>query len=249
MSNIAKAFANGKALIGFVTGGDPSLEACEGFILEMARAGADLIEIGIPFSDPVAEGPVVQAANLRALANGATVESIFTLVGNVRKKIDTPLVFLTYLNPVFHYGYKAFFARCEAVGLDGIFIPDMPFEEQGELRDIAAAHGVDLISLIAPASARRIAMIAGQAKGFLYIVSGATEPAADLPEMTRLVRQATDLPAAAGFGVHSPEQVCEIAKHADGVIVDSAIVKLAEQYGEAAGPHIFDFVRAMKAGL
>jgi len=253
MRNIAKAFQHGKAFIGFVTGGDPTLAACEGFILEMARAGADIVEIGIPFSDPIAEGPVIQAANLRALKAGATVEGMFTLVERVRQKIGTPLVFLTYLNPVHRYGYEAFFARCGAVGLDGIIIPDLPFEEQGELREFAARHGVDLISLIAPTSGQRIAEIAGQAQGFLYIVSsmGVTgtrgELASDLPAVLAQVRAATQLPVAVGFGIHSAEQAREIARYADGVIVGSAIVKLAERHGEAAGPHIYAYVRAMKA--
>ena len=255
MSNISKAFDHGKAFIGFVTGGDPTLEACEGFILEMARAGADLIEIGIPFSDPIAEGPVIQAANLRALAAGATVESMFTLVENVRKKIATPLVFLTYLNPVHHYGYEAFFTRCEAVGLDGIIIPDLPFEEQGELREFTARHGVDLISLVAPTSAQRIQEIASRAAGFLYIVSsmGVTgvrdEMTAGLRDILAQVRMATDLPAAVGFGIHSTEQAREIARYADGVIVGSAVVKIAERYGEAAGPRLYAYVKDMKAAL
>jgi len=255
MSNIAKAFDHGKAFFGFVTGGDPNLAACEGFILEMARAGADLIEIGIPFSDPIAEGPVIQAANLRALKAGATVESMFTLVENVRKKIATPLVFLTYLNPVHHYGYEAFFARCEAVGVDGIIIPDLPFEEQGELRAFTARHGVDLISLIAPTSAQRIQEIASRAAGFLYIVSsmGVTgvrnEIAATLPSVLAQVRQATDLPVAVGFGIHSAEQAWEVARYADGAIVGSAIVKIVEQYGEAAGPHIYAYIKNMKAAV
>jgi tryptophan synthase alpha chain len=255
MSNIANAFQNGKAFIGFVTGGDPSLEKSEEFILALARAGTDIIEIGIPFSDPVAEGPVIQAANLRALAAGATVESMFTLVARVRQKIDTPLVFLTYLNPVHHYGYENFFARCEAVGLDGIIIPDLPFEEHGELRDITVRHGVDLISLVAPTSKQRIAEIAKQARGFLYIVSSMgvtgvrhTLPA-DLHEVLRQVREATKLPAAVGFGVHTPEQAREIAQYADGVIVGSAMVKLAEQYGQQAGPPIFAFAKEMKQTL
>ncbi|MDR2753441.1 MAG: tryptophan synthase subunit alpha [Oscillospiraceae bacterium] len=252
MSNISKAFANGTAFIGFVTGGDPTLAASEEFILQMAAAGADIIEIGIPFSDPIAEGPVIQAANLRALGAGATVESMFALVANVRKKIATPLVFLTYLNPVLHYGYEAFFAHCEAVELDGIIIPDLPFEEQGELRDITRAHGVDLISLVAPTSAQRVAQIAAQAQGFLYIVSsmGVTgvrsKIATDLAEIVRNIRAATALPAAVGFGLHSTAQAREIAQFADGVIVGSAIVKICEQHGAAAGPHLYTYVKEMK---
>jgi tryptophan synthase alpha chain len=255
MSRIANAFRNGPAFLGFVTGGDPSLDKSEEFILEMVRAGADLIEIGIPFSDPIAEGPVIQEANLRALAAGTTVSDLFSLVARLREKTDIPLVFLTYLNPVHHYGYEAFFSRCEAVGLDGIIIPDLPYEEQEELRGFALAHGVDLISLIAPTSDQRILEIAAQASGFLYIVSsmGVTgvrsEITTDLPGILRLVREATDLPAAVGFGIHRPTQAKSLAKIADGAIVGSAIVKRIATHGAAAGPVISAFVREMKAAM
>ena len=131
MSKIAQAFKNGKAFIGFVTGGDPTMEKSEEFIMEMIRGGADLVEIGIPFSDPLAEGLVIQEANIRALSAGATVDKIFDLVASVRQKTDVPLVFLTYLNPVFNYGYPRFFARCAELGVDGIIIPDLPYEENG----------------------------------------------------------------------------------------------------------------------
>jgi tryptophan synthase alpha chain len=171
MSNIKNAFANGKAFIGFVTGGDPNIEKTKEFVHEMIRAGADLVEIGIPFSDPIAEGPVIQEANNRALAAGATVEKLFNLVEDIRKETQIPLVFLTYANPVFHYGYDAFFARCAKSGLDGIIIPDLPFEEQSPVREAAGKHGIDLISLIAPTSEERIKEIAKAASGFIYLVS------------------------------------------------------------------------------
>ena len=171
MSKIAQAFKNGKAFIGFVTGGDPSMAKSEEFILEMIRGGADLVEIGIPFSDPLAEGVVIQEANIRALSAGATVDKIFDLVASVRKKTDVPLVFLTYLNPVFNYGYPRFFARCAELGVDGIIIPDLPYEEKGELAEVAASFGVDVISLIAPTSEQRIKQIAQEATGFIYVVS------------------------------------------------------------------------------
>ncbi|MDR0531920.1 MAG: tryptophan synthase subunit alpha [Oscillospiraceae bacterium] len=255
MSKIANAFDHGKAFIGFVTGGDPTLELSEQYILAMARAGADLIEIGIPFSDPIAEGATIQEANLRALRAGSTVEKIFGLAGRARAQIQTPLVFLTYLNPVYRYGYEAFFARCAAVGVDGIIIPDLPFEEQGELRDICAANGVDLISLIAPTSKQRIAEIARCATGFLYAVSsmGVTgvrsELNSGLPGMIQLAKATAKIPVAVGFGVSSPAQAKAIAQYADGVIVGSAIVKLVEQYGEAAEPHIDRYVREMKQAI
>jgi len=254
-NKISNAFKNGKAFIGFVTGGDPSIDASEKFILAMAEAGADLIEIGIPFSDPIAEGTVIQAANIRALSSGATIDRIFELAANVRSKIDTPLVFLTYLNPVFKRGYDAFFKRCAEVGVDGVIIPDMPYEEQSEAKPFAQAHGVALISMVAPTSEQRIAEIAKSADGFLYVVSsmGVTgvrgEITTDLGAITKLVKANSDIPAAVGFGVSTPAQAADIAKIADGVIVGSAIVRIIEQYGENAAPHLVEYVKSMKAAL
>ncbi len=255
MSRIADAFRDKKAFIGFLTAGDPSMEKTEEFILEMERAGADLVEIGIPFSDPIAEGVVIQNANIRALKAGATTERVFEMVSRVRRRTQIPLVFLTYLNPVFHYGYEKFFARCQDVGIDGIIIPDLPFEEKGEVAPLAAACGVDVISMIAPTSSQRIERIAGEAAGFLYVVSsmGVTgirkEITTDLEGMLGAVRKATDLPAAVGFGISTPEQAAKIAAAADGVIVGSAIVKIIEKHGEAAGPEIYEYVRSMKAAV
>ncbi|MDR3172704.1 MAG: tryptophan synthase subunit alpha [Treponema sp.] len=262
MSNIGEAFQKGKAFIGFVTGGDPSIEKTETFILEMVRAGADLVEIGIPFSDPIAEGPVIQRANIRALSAGATTDKLFSLVEKLRRNITTPLVFLTYLNPVFSYGYDRFFKRCRETGVDGIIFPDLPFEEQGEVRDVSAACGVDLISLISPTSEDRIREIARAAAGFLYLVSslGVTgvrgEIKTDLAAMVQAVRSAMDgagaaakLPVAVGFGIHTPAQAAEIAKTADGVIVGSAIVKIIEDRGEDAAGYIYDYVKEMKEAV
>jgi tryptophan synthase alpha chain len=255
MSNIAKAFQNGKAFIGFVTGGDPTIEKTKEFVLEMIRAGAGLVEIGIPFSDPIAEGPVIQEANLRALSAGATVEKLFDMVRDLRTVTAVPLVFLTYLNPVFHYGYDAFFKRCSDCGLDGIIIPDLPFEEQAEVREAASRHGVDLISLIAPTSEARIREIAQNAAGFIYLVSsmGVTgirgEITTDLAAITGSIRAATRLPVAIGFGIHTPAQAAEMSRIADGVIVGSAIVKIAAEHGEAAGPHIYRYVKEMKEAI
>jgi tryptophan synthase alpha chain len=263
MSNIAKAFQNGKAFIGFLTGGDPGIEKTKEFILEMIRAGAGLVEIGIPFSDPIAEGPVIQEANIRALSAGATVEKLFTLVQDLRKETAVPLVFLTYLNPVFRYGltansanaqtgYDAFFKRCGLCGLDGIIIPDLPFEEQAEVREAASQYGVDLISLIAPTSEERIKKIAQAATGFIYLVSsmGVTgvrgEITTDLASIVAAVRSVTKTPAAIGFGIHTPAQASQMARVADGVIVGSAIVKIIAEYGGAAGPHIYRYVKEMK---
>ena len=255
MSKIAEAFNHGKAFIPFLTAGDPNLEKTEEFILEMERSGADLIEIGIPFSDPIAEGIVIQEADIRALASGTTTDKIFDMVATVRPQVRIPLVFMTYLNPVFHYGYERFFSRCQEAGIDGIIIPDLPFEEKGELDGIAAAHGVDLISMIAPTSEERIQKIAAEAKGFLYVVSsmGVTgvrsEITTDLGAILENIRKATDVPACVGFGINTPEQAAEIASIADGVIVGSAIVRLAEQYGGHAAEHIGAYVRKMKESV
>ncbi|MDR1250393.1 MAG: tryptophan synthase subunit alpha [Treponema sp.] len=255
MSNIAKAFLNRPAFIGFVTGGDPSIEKSEEFVLEMIRGGADLVEIGVPFSDPIAEGPVIQEANIRALTAGATVEKLFGLVRSLRSKTTVPLVFLTYLNPVFHYGYDAFFRSCRDAGLDGIIIPDLPFEEQGEVKGSALKYGIDLISLIAPTSEDRIRKIAGAASGFVYLVSsmGVTgtrsEIGSGLASMAAAVRAATAVPAAVGFGIHTPAQAAEIGKIADGVIVGSAIVKLVAEHGAEAGQKIYEYVKSMKSAL
>lgn len=255
MSKIAEAFNHGKAFIPFLTAGDPNLEKTEEFILEMERSGADLIEIGIPFSDPIAEGIVIQEADIRALASGTTTDKIFDMVATVRPQVRIPLVFMTYLNPVFHYGYDRFFRRCQEAGIDGIIIPDLLFEEKGELDGIAAAHGVDLISMIAPTSEERIQKIAAEAKGFLYVVSsmGVTgvrsEITTDLGTILANIRKATDVPACVGFGISTPEQAAEIAGIADGVIVGSAIVRLAEQYGGHAAEHIGAYVRKMKESV
>ena len=255
MSNIRKAFERGKAFIPFITAGDPSLEKTKEFILEMERAGADLIEVGIPFSDPIAEGIVIQEADIRALAAGTTTDKIFDMVLELREETQIPLVFMTYLNPVFHYGYEKFFSRCQEVGVDGIIIPDLPFEEKGELEEIAAVKGVDVISMIAPTSEERIQNIAKNARGFIYVVSsmGVTgmrsEIKTDLNALLSSIKKATDVPACVGFGIHSPEQAAEVARVADGVIVGSAIVKMAEQYGGHAAPHMGAYVHKMKMSL
>ena len=265
MGRIASAFNRGKAFIGFVTGGDPSIEETEAYILEMIRAGTDLVEIGVPFSDPAAEGPVIQAANVRALAAGATVDKLFGMVERLRKKTQVPMVFLTYLNPVFHYGYAGgrsdreiygvFFRRCGEAGIDGVIVPDLPFEEQGEVREAASPCGVDLISLIAPSSEDRIRRIARSASGFLYLVSslGVTgmrsEIKTDLVSMVASVKACTDLPAAVGFGIHTPAQAAEIAKTADGVIVGSAIAKIIAEDPKGGAAGVYRYCKAMKDAI
>lgn len=248
MSRIQTAFEKKKTFIGFLTAGDPSIEKSLEYILAMEEAGADIIEIGIPFSDPIAEGPVIQDANLRALKGGFTLPDAFRLVEEVRKKSQVPLLFLTYANPVFNYGYEAFCARCEKAGLDGLIIPDMPYEESGELKEIARDHGIDMISLISPTSLRRVPVIAREADGYIYLVSsmGVTGMrssfSADLPTLIEAIRKETDTPIAIGFGIHTRKQVEEYQALADGVIVGSGIVKIIEEYGENAGEPIKNFV-------
>lgn len=255
MSKIKNAFAGGKAFIAFLTAGDPSAEKTADYILAMEEAGADLIEIGIPFSDPTAEGPVIQEANIRALSKGMTTDGVFGIVEEVRRKSQIPLVFLTYLNPVFHYGYEAFFEKCEELGVDGIIIPDLPYEEKGDLAEIAKIHGVDVISMIAPTSRQRIQMIAKEAKGFLYIVSsmGVTgvrnNIETDIPAIVSSIREVTDIPAAVGFGISTPDQAETMAAASDGAIVGSAIVKLIEKHKDHAEEALREYVKTMKAAV
>ncbi|MGC4017892.1 MAG: tryptophan synthase subunit alpha [Muricomes sp.] len=255
MSKIKNAFENGKAFIAFLTAGDPSLEKTVDYIQAIEEAGADLVEIGIPFSDPTAEGVVIQDANIRALKEGMTVDGVFEIVSRIREKSQIPLVFLTYLNPVFHYGYENFFQKCEELGVDGIIIPDLPYEEKGEMSEIAEAHQVDIISLIGPTSKQRIQMIAKEAKGFIYVVSsmGVTGVRSnietDIASMISSIREVTDVPAAVGFGISTPEQAEQMAAVSDGAIVGSAIVRIIEKYGSKAEESLKEYVRSMKAAV
>ncbi|MHC1773383.1 MAG: tryptophan synthase subunit alpha [Flexilinea sp.] len=255
MSRISKAFENRKAFVAFVTGGDPDMETTEKLIPAMAEAGADLIEIGIPFSDPVAEGIVIQEADERALNGGCTTDKLFDMVKRIRQKTDIPLLFMTYLNPIFTYGKEKFLRRCDECGIDGIIVPDMPFEEKDELTEVCELYGVDLISLIAPTSEERIAMIAKEAKGFIYCVSslGVTgvrsKITTDIGKMVQKVREVTDVPCAIGFGISTPEQAGSMAKLADGVIVGSAIVKLVAKFGKDSLEPVSDYVQKMKTGI
>ncbi len=253
MSRIREALENKKSFIGFLTAGDPSLDKTEEFIVEMANAGAGLIEIGIPFSDPIAEGPVIQAANVRALSapGGCTTDMIFEMAARVSKRVSVPLVFLTYLNPVYKYGFDMFCRKCRECGVDGLIIPDMPFEEKEELLPVAKKYGVDIISLIAPTSADRIQMIAKEAEGYIYVVSsmGVTgvrsEITTDIDAIVKVIREVTDTPVAIGFGISTTEQAEKYSKIADGVIVGSAIVKIIEKYGEEAGKYVYEYVKNM----
>lgn len=255
MSNIKKAFENGKAFIPFVTCGDPSLDVTEQIVYAMERAGADLIELGIPFSDPTAEGPVIQEANIRALSGKVTTDDIFELVKKLRKTVKIPMVFMTYANVVFSYGAERFISTCKEVGIDGIILPDIPFEEKGEFLDVCNKYDVDLISLIAPTSNSRISMIAKEASGFVYCVSSLgvtgtrTEITTDLGAMVKLVKEAKDIPTAIGFGISTPEQAKKMAQYADGVIVGSAIVKLCAKHGTECVPYIEEYVKSMKDAI
>ncbi|MCI5816496.1 tryptophan synthase subunit alpha [Ruminococcus sp.] len=255
MSKISKAFEQGKAFIPFITCGDPDLSTTEQIVREAVRNGADLIELGIPFSDPTAEGPVIQGANIRALAGGVTTDRVFDLVRSLRKDISTPMVFMTYANVVFSYGAEEFLSTCQEIGMDGIILPDLPFEEKDEFQPLCKKYGVDLISLIAPTSHERIAMIAKEAEGFLYIVSslGVTgtrsEITTDLASIVQVVRQYTDIPCAIGFGISTPEQARSMAQLSDGAIVGSAIIKLIEQHGPDAPEAVGAYVRRMKQAI
>ena len=255
MSNIAKAFANGKAFIPFITCGDPDLDTTAAVVRAAVENGADLIELGIPFSDPTAEGPVIQGANLRALNGGVTTDKIFDFVRELRRDVTVPMVFMTSANVVFSYGAEQFIATCRDIGIDGLILPDLPFEEKEEFLPLCHQYGVDLISLIAPTSENRIAMIAREAEGFLYIVSslGVTgmrsEIKTDLSAIVKVVRENTDVPCAIGFGISKPEQAQKMAAISDGAIVGSAIIKLLEQYGKDAPSHVGAYVRSMKDAL
>ena len=252
MSNIAKAFQNGKAFIPFITCGDPDLETTAAAVRAMAQNGADLIELGIPFSDPTAEGPVIQEANIRALSGGVDTDQIFDLVRELRKDVNVPMVFMTYANVVFSYGAEKFISICREIGIDGLILPDIPFEEKEEFSEICRRYEVDLISLIAPTSENRIGMIAKEAEGFIYLVSslGVTgvrsEITTDLGAIVKVIRENTDVPCAIGFGISTPEQAKKMAGLADGAIVGSAIVRLLAQYGKDAPAHIGEYVRKMK---
>jgi tryptophan synthase alpha chain len=255
MNRTQQAFSNGKAFIAFITAGDPSLEITEQLVIKMAEEGVDLIELGIPFSDPVAEGGVIQRADVRALSAGTTTDNIFDMVRRIRKVCNIPLAFMGYVNPVFTYGTDRFMKNCGEIGIDAVIIPDVPFEEKKELLPYCTKYGIDLISLIAPTSHERIRMIAREAQGFVYCVSsmGVTgvrkEISTNVAAMVKLVKEVKDIPCAIGFGISTPEQAAKMAEVSDGVIVGSAIVKIVEQYGADCVPYVAEYVRAMKRAV
>lgn len=255
MSKMRQAFANDKAFIAFLTCGDPDLETTAAAVRAAVANGADLIELGIPFSDPTAEGPVIQGANLRALTAGTTTDKIFDFVRDLRKDVTVPMVFMTYANVVFSYGAEKFISTCREIGMDGLILPDVPFEEKEDFLPLCRQYGVDLVSMIAPTSENRIAMIAKEAEGFLYIVSSLGVTGArsviktDLASIVEVVRQNTDIPCAIGFGISTPEQAKKMADLSDGVIVGSAIVKLLEKHGKDAPRYIGEYVKSMKSAM
>ena len=255
MSKISSAFENGKAFIPFITCGDPDLETTEKIVKAAAENGADLIELGIPFSDPTAEGPVIQGANIRALAGGVTTDKIFGMVKSLRKSVTVPMVFMTYANVIFSYGAESFISTCNEIGIDGLILPDIPFEEKEEFLPLCRQYDVDLISLIAPTSESRVSMIAKEADGFIYIVSslGVTgersEITTDLASIVSVIRENTDVPCAVGFGISTPQQAKEMAAVSDGAIVGSAIIRLIEKHGRDAAKYVGEYIRTMKEAV
>ena len=255
MSNIGKAFENKKAFIAFITCGDPDLETTVEVVKEAVKNGADLIELGIPFSDPTAEGPTIQGANLRALTGGVTTDKIFDMVKELRKDVSVPMVFMTYANVVFSYGAERFIKTCSEIGIDGIILPDLPYEEKEEFHPVCQKYGVDLISLIAPTSENRIAQIAKDAEGFIYVVSSLgvtgtrTEIKTDLESIVKAIRENTDVPCAIGFGISRPEQAKKMADISDGAIVGSAIIKIIEKYGKDSPKYVGEYVKSMKDAI
>ncbi len=255
MNKIAEAFDGKKAFIPFVTAGDPNLQTTKELLLAMQEAGADLIEIGIPFSDPVAEGPVIQQADIRALASGTTTDKIFDMVQSLSSEMKVPMVFMTYINPVFVYGIEKFARRSRECGVCGIIVPDVPFEEKEEIRKTFADYDVTLISMIAPTSDDRVKKIAEEADGFVYCVSslGVTGVRARLNTgISRLigkVKEVKEIPCAIGFGISTPEQAKEMAAISDGAIVGSAIVRLVAEHGEDCVPYVREYVKSMKQAV
>ncbi|MEN6519740.1 MAG: tryptophan synthase subunit alpha [Armatimonadota bacterium] len=255
MNKLNRAFSSGKAFIPFITAGDPTLEVTEELVYAMADAGADLIELGIPFSDPVAEGPVIQEADNRALSGGTTTDKIFEMTSRISKNRDVPLAFMSYANPVFTYGVDRFMKQCRETGIDAVIVPDVPLEEKEELLPFCTQHGVTLISMVAPTSRERIRMIAEEAQGFVYCVSslGVTgvrsDIGGDVEEMIKVVKSVKEIPCAVGFGISTPKKAAEMAGFADGVIVGSAIVEIVGRYGAQCVPHVAEYVRAMKDAI
>lgn len=248
---------NKKALITFLTVGDPDLEMSEKLVLEMEKQGADIIELGVPFSDPSADGPVIQEADNRALANGVDIYKVFDFMAQIRNKVSVPLVFLLYYNVILQYGSEKFFAKCREVGTDAVIIPDLPYEESGEIAEYTEKYGVYQIQLVSPISHERIKAIAESAKGFLYCVSslGVTGEKAefhtDFKGFFEAIKKYTHVPACVGFGISNKEQVGMLKEYCDGVIVGSAIVGAVAKGNtdEEKLENLREKVKELKAGL
>ncbi len=248
MNNLSDIFRN-KALIGFLTAGDPDMESSERYVLEMEQAGIDIVEMEIPFSDPIMEGEIIQASALRALKSGANVEKVFGLVSSIRQKSNIPIVFLTYLNPVFNYGYDTFFEKCKNLEVFGVIIPDLPYEEKIEVEIIANKYNVTLISLIAAAPRERVQKIAKSAKGFIYIIPPIDKTNQSLEELICAIREVTNIPCVVGFGISSVEQAKKYTSLSDGVVIGSGIVRIIAQYGKSADAKVCDYVRSIKEAI
>ena len=252
MSNIKNAFKN-KALIGFVMAGDPNLDTTKEIIISMANAGADMVELGIPFSDPIAESSVIQSANLRALKSETYLPRIFEMIKEVRKSTDISIIFHTYINPVFNYGYENFFKMCDETKVDGVVIPDLPYEEKEEIKEYADKNAVDVISFVVPTEAERIKTISKEATGFIYFVPsiGATKAmeghTKELTDVIEVLKQSTEIPVAIGFGINTVQQAEFFSKMADGIIIGNALVKIVEKYAKDSPTHIFDYIKSLKS--
>lgn len=255
MSHTSEAFKNGKALIAFLTAGVPSMEDTVKYVLDLEKAGVGLIEIGVPFSDPIADGPVIMEADVKALENHVHLPQVMELVKTLRTKTQIPIVLLTYYNPVFNYPSDRFFEEAKEIGIDGVIIPDLPFEEQEEIRPLADANGVDIIQMVAPTSEERIRESLKHATGFVYVVSsmGVTgmrgDIQTDLREIIRIARETTDTPLAIGFGIHTPEQAGRMARLADGVITGSGVVDIINKNGSDVSEKLTAYIRGLKAGM
>jgi len=238
---------NNKQFVSFITAGDPSIQKTKEFIDILAKY-SDIIEIGLPFSDPIAEGEVIEAANIRALENSTTTDKIFDMLSDVTFE---KMVILTYMNPVFVYGCDKFFKKCNETGVYGVIIPDLPYEERGEVLEYAKKYDVHLITLVAPTSEDRIKMLAKEAAGFIYLVSslGTTgirsEFTVDLPKIVSQIKEVTEIPVMIGFGISTPEQAEIMRKIADGVIVGSAFVKIIAEHGENSNDYIEKYIKSM----
>ena len=257
MSRLSKLSKENKLFIPFIVCGDPDVETTKEIVLSCVKAGADVIELGIPFSDPMAEGPVIMNAYDRAIKAGTTTTKVINMLSEIRTQVDIPLVFMTYANVVYAYksGIEDFVKEAAAAGIDALILPDVSFEDKAEFSDICDRYNVDFISLIAPSSEDRIEMIAREAKGFLYCVSslgvtGVRENIdTDIDSMIQRVRKVSQIPCAIGFGISTPKQAKLMADKADGVIVGSGIVSLCEEYGKEAPVKVFEYVRSMKEEL